>query len=81
VGLSYTTKLAPKRLVGQAMGLFFLSLSLGNIVAGLIAGEFDANNLAAMPGQYLHIVYFSVGVGAVLLILSRPVKRLMGAIQ
>jgi POT family proton-dependent oligopeptide transporter len=81
VGLSYTTKLAPKRLVGQAMGLFFLSLSLGNIVAGLIAGEFDANNLAAMPGQYLHIVYLTVGVGAVLLILSRPVKRLMGAIQ
>ncbi len=81
VGLSYTTKLAPKRLVGQAMGLFFLSLSLGNVVAGLIAGEFDANNLAAMPGQYLNIVYFSVGVGALLLILSRPVKRLMGAVE
>ncbi len=81
VGLSYTTKLAPKRLVGQAMGLFFLSLSLGNIMAGLIAGEFDPNNLGAMPGQYLHIVYFSVGVGALLLILSRPVKRLMGAVE
>jgi len=81
VGLSYTTKLAPKRLVGQAMGLFFLSLSLGNVVAGLIAGEFDPNNLAAMPGQYLHIVYFSVGVGALLLILSRPVKRLMGTVE
>jgi POT family proton-dependent oligopeptide transporter len=64
VGLSYTTKLAPKRLVGQCMGLFFLSLSLGNLVAGLIAGEFDSNNVAAMPGQYMHIVYFSVGLGA-----------------
>jgi POT family proton-dependent oligopeptide transporter len=81
VGLSYTTKLAPKRLVGQAMGLFFLSLSLGNLLAGLIAGEFDANNLAAMPGQYMLIVYFSVGLGAVLLALSRPVKRLMGDVQ
>ena len=81
VGLSYTTKLAPKRLVGQVMGLWFLSLSLGNLLAGLIAGEFDAGNLAAMPGQYLHIVFFSVGLGAVLLILSRPVKRLMGGVQ
>jgi POT family proton-dependent oligopeptide transporter len=81
VGLSYVTKLSPQRLVGQMMGMWFLSLSLGNLAAGLIAGEFDANNLAAMPGQYLHIVYFAVGLGAVLLILSRPVKRLMGDIE
>jgi POT family proton-dependent oligopeptide transporter len=81
VGLSYTTKLAPKRLVGQVMGLWFLSLSLGNLLAGLIAGGFDANNLAAMPGQYMLIVYFAVGLGAVLLVLSRPVKRLMGTIE
>jgi hypothetical protein len=26
----------------------------------------------------MHIVYFSVGLGAILLALSRPVKRLMG---
>jgi POT family proton-dependent oligopeptide transporter len=81
VGLSFYTKLTPKRFVGQMMGMWFLSLSLGNLVAGLIAGEFDANNVAAMPGQYMHIVYFSVGLGAVLLILSRPVKRLMGGLQ
>ena len=71
VGLSYVTKLAPKRFVGQMMGMWFLSLSLGNLAAGLIAGEFDANNVAAMPGQYMHIVYFAVGVGIVLLALSR----------
>jgi len=81
VGLSYYTKLSPKRFVGQMMGMWFLSLSLGNLLAGLIAGEFDVNNVAAMPGQYMHIVYFSVGLGAVLLILSRPVKKLMGDVQ
>jgi len=81
VGLSYVTKLAPKRFVGQLMGMFFLSLSLGNLIAGLIAGQFDASNVAAMPGQYMRIVYFSVGLGAVLLILSRPVKKLMGNVQ
>jgi len=81
VGLSYYTKLTPKRFVGQMMGMWFLAMSLGNLVAGLIAGEFDDRNVAAMPGQYMHIVYFSVGLGAVLLILSRPVKRLMGDVQ
>jgi POT family proton-dependent oligopeptide transporter len=81
VGLSYYTKLTPKRFVGQMMGMWFMAMSLGNLVAGLIAGEFDDNNVAAMPGQYMHIVYFSVGLGAVLLILSRPVKRLMGDVQ
>jgi proton-dependent oligopeptide transporter, POT family len=81
VGLSYYTKLTPKRFVGQMMGMWFLAMSLGNLVAGLIAGEFDANNVAAMPAQYMHIVYFSVGLGAVLLILSRPVKKLMGDVQ
>ena len=40
------------------MGIWFLSLSLGNLVAGLIAGEFNAKDVAAMPGQYMHIVYF-----------------------
>lgn len=81
VGLSYFTKLTPKRFAGQMMGIWFLSISLGNLAAGLIAGEFDANNLAAMPGQYLHIVYFTVGLGAALLLLSRPVKKLMGNVQ
>jgi POT family proton-dependent oligopeptide transporter len=81
VGLSYYTKLTPKRFVGQMMGMWFLSLSLGNLLAGLVAGQFDAANLAAMPGQYMRIVYFCVGLGTVLLILSRPVKKLMGNVQ
>jgi POT family proton-dependent oligopeptide transporter len=34
-----------------------------------------------MPGQYMHIVYFSVGLGTLLLVLSRPVKKLMGNVQ
>jgi POT family proton-dependent oligopeptide transporter len=81
VGLSYYTKLAPRRFVGQMMGMWFLATSLGELVAGLIAGEFDANNVAAMPGQYMHIVYFTVGVGAILLVISRPVKKLMGNVE
>ena len=81
VGLSYFTKLTPKRFVGQMMGMWFLAMSLGNLLAGLVAGTFEAANVNAMPGQYLHIVYYSVGLGAILLVLSHPVKKLMGDIE
>jgi proton-dependent oligopeptide transporter, POT family len=81
VGLSYSTKLAPKRFAGQIMGMWFLSLSLGNLLAGLVAGQFDAQNLAAMPGQYMELVYCMVGLGVLLLAISRPVKKLMGNIE
>ena len=81
VGLSYFTKLSPRRFVGQILGLYFLSLSLGNLLAGLIAGQFDDANVAAMPAQYLRIAYFSVGLGALLLATSKPVKSLMGGVR
>ena len=81
VGLSYYTKLTPKRFVGQMMGIWFLSISFGNLLAGRVAGEFDASNLAAMPGQYMKLVYFTAGLGVILLALSKPVKNLMGDID
>ena len=81
VGLSNITKLAPARYVGQMMGIWFLATSLGNLAAGLIAGEFDAENVAGMPGQYLHIVLFAFGVGLLTLAVSGPVKRWMGGVK
>jgi POT family proton-dependent oligopeptide transporter len=81
VGLSTVTKLAPARLVGQMMGVWFLGSSLGKLMAGLIAGTFDANNLAAMPGRFMDIVLFACGVGIVLLLISRPLARNMGGVR
>jgi POT family proton-dependent oligopeptide transporter len=81
VGLSATTKLAPKRFVGQMMGIWFLATSLGNLIAGQIAGDFDANNLQAFPSQYWQIVLTTGGTGIILLLFSRPIKKLMGGID
>ena len=78
VGLSSVTKLSPRRYVGQMMGAWFLSISLGSILAGLIAGEFRADALETMPGLYTQIVLTSVGAGLVLAIASVPLKRLIG---
>ncbi len=81
VGLSATTKLAPKRYVGQMMGIWFLGAALGNVVAGLIAGEFDAENINAMPAQYMQIVLTTGGAGLILLLFTRPIKKLMGGVD
>ena len=81
VGLSTVTKLAPARFVGQMMGVWFLASSLGKLTAGLIAGSFDPNNLAAMPGRFLFIVVYGVGVGVLLLLLSPRIVRWMGGVR
>ncbi|MGB5245707.1 MAG: peptide MFS transporter [Woeseia sp.] len=81
VGLSATTKLAPKRYVGQLMGIWFVSVALGNLIAGQIAGDFDADNIGAFPGQYLTIVLTTAGTGIILLLLTKPLKKLMGGVN
>ena len=81
VGLSVTTKLAPKRFVGQMMGMWFLATALGNLIAGQIAGEFDAENVAAYPDQYMSIVLTAGGAGVLMLLLSKPIKKLMSGVD
>jgi len=81
VGLSATTKLAPRRFVGQMMGLWFLATSLGNLIAGQLAGEFDPNNLQSFPAEYMSIVLTTGGTGIVLLIFTKPLKKLMSGID
>jgi POT family proton-dependent oligopeptide transporter len=78
VGLSSVSKLAPRRFVGQMMGVWFLGNSLGYIIAGLIAGEFNADAVDEMPAMYLQIVVTTVGAGLLLLACSPLLKRLMG---
>jgi POT family proton-dependent oligopeptide transporter len=81
VGLSSVTKLAPRRLVGQMMGAWFLAASLGNLLAGLIASGFKADAVEEMPGQYLQIVIVPVVAGVLLIVFARPIKRWMAGIQ
>lgn len=74
VALSAVSKLSPRRFSGQMMGVFVLTYSIGNIFAGLLAGKFDPNNVAEMPGLYAQISIFCVGVGIVLLLISMKSK-------
>jgi proton-dependent oligopeptide transporter, POT family len=77
VGLSSVSRLAPKRLVGQLMGTWFLGTSLGNLIAGLLAGNFSPENVHQMPNQYLQIVLTTAGTGLLLALGSRWMKKLL----
>ena len=77
VGLSAVTKLAPPRFVGQMMGMWFLATSLGNLMAGLFAGEMSGDNASQMPATFTGIAMQALIAGAVLLVFIRPMKRLL----
>lgn len=81
VGLSSVTKLAPRGLTGQMMGTWFLASSLGNLVAGLAAGELKSENLGGMPMQYLQMAILPLAAGVVLILAARPIKKWMAGIE
>ena len=78
VGLSTVTKLAPHRIVGQMMGVWFMSISLGNLMAGRVAGQFES-----MPPSdiFTMVAAITVGGGIVLALLIQPIKRLMSGVK
>src|SRR5256884_616926 len=75
VGLSVVTKLAPARIVGLMMGVFFLSNALGNKLAGWSAGFISTTPLPSLFGVTAAV---TLGAAVVMFVLIKPVRRLMG---
>jgi len=74
IALSAVSKLSPQRYMAQLMGLFVLTYSMGNIIAGLLAGGFDPENVSEMPSLFVMISTFVIGVGAVVLLVGMFTK-------
>src|SRR5262249_47588777 len=81
VGLSVTTKLAPTKLVGLMMGVWFLSISLGNYIGGLVAGNFDENATGALVKLFGIVAAITIGAGLLLAAMTPYIKRLMGRVR
>jgi POT family proton-dependent oligopeptide transporter len=81
VGLSSVTKLAPRKLVGQMMGIWFLATSLGNLIAGQLAGEFKQDSMAEWPELYMKITILPTIAGVLLIVCAKPIKRWMVGIK
>ncbi len=81
VGLSTMTKLAPARLLGLVMGIWFLAAALGNKLAGVLAGHFTSTNSTELVSFFLKQAMF-VGAATLALFALVPwVKRLMGNVR
>jgi POT family proton-dependent oligopeptide transporter len=77
VGLSSMTKLSPRKYVGQMMGIWFLATSVGNLIAGLVGGRVDPENLEQTPQLFTMTALFLFGAAVVLALLIKPIKRML----
>ena len=77
VGLSSMTKLAPRRFVGQMMGIWFLAASVGNLIAGLVGGSVDPEKLEQTPKLFTATTIALVISAIVLAVLAIPIARMM----
>jgi POT family proton-dependent oligopeptide transporter len=92
VGLSMVTKLAPARMTGLVMGAWFLSISCANFLAGRIseyAATIDEKQAEAAGGvpmanyypAYEFLLYYTLAVGGLYLLISKPLNRWMHGIK
>jgi proton-dependent oligopeptide transporter, POT family len=92
VGLSMITKLSIARVVGLMMGVWFLSISVAQYVAGMIAQVASVDtvggqvtNLKVSLGVYVDVFTliseWAIGLGVLLLLLSWPLKKWMHGVK
>ena len=78
VGLSLVTKLAPRRVIGLMMGVWFLSIAVGSIIAGKMAGFMESY---PMPKLFGSVGMVAVAASIILALLIRPIRKLMGGVH
>ena len=78
VGMSATTKLAPARVAGLMMGVWYLGISVGNFIGGRLASLYGSMPL---PNLFGAIGAVGIGAGIVMFALTPSIKRLMGEVN
>jgi POT family proton-dependent oligopeptide transporter len=78
VGLSAMTKLAPARVAGMMMGMFFVSISIGDYLAGTAASLYESMPLPTLFGVVACVAFAAAVAMAVLI---RPTERLMSGVK
>jgi POT family proton-dependent oligopeptide transporter len=78
VGLSVVTKLAPPRIVGLMMGVWFLSNALGNKLAGWVAEFMSSIPLTTLFGT---VAAVCLSAAVIVVLLVKPVRKLMGGVK
>ena len=72
------TKLAPARIGGLMMGVWFLATSVGNFIGGRVSSFYES---LALPSLFGAVAAFAIGAGVILFLFVKPIKRLMGRVN
>ncbi len=78
VGLSVMTKLAPPKIVGQIMGVWFLAASIGNYIGGELAGLFEELPLPQLFGS---VTAVNLAVAVLFIAITPIIKKQMGGVR
>ncbi len=84
IGLSMVTKLAPVRVVGLAMGGWFLSTAIGNSLSGIFAGHVSGEGgmtVASAQAGYTFGFWALLGAGGLLFLIAPLINRLMHGVK
>ncbi len=89
IGLSIMTKLAPMKLQGVMMGMWFLASAYGQYVAGLLGASIsEASEKAPLDEKlinytagYKQLAIYALIAGVVLIAISPLVRKLMGDVK
>jgi POT family proton-dependent oligopeptide transporter len=76
VGLSSMNKLAPKRLAGMVMGVWFLGTAIGNYCAGRAAQVTESQGISFL---FYSLIILALVLAAALFFVAPVIKRMMGA--
>ena len=74
VGLSAMSKLAPMRIAGLIMGVWYLSLSVGTYLAGMASSVYETMPLTTL---FTIVTASAFAAAAVLALLIRPMRRML----
>jgi POT family proton-dependent oligopeptide transporter len=89
IGLSMVTKLARPKEVGMAMGGWFLSIAMGNYMAGVIASiatggssaTETASSLLQYAGVFKQLFWLGLGIGVFYFLLAPLINKLMHGVK
>lgn len=84
IGLSMTTKLAPAKLTGLAMGGWFLSIAIGNNLSGIFASSVSGEGgmtVASAHAGYTFGFWALLGAGVLLFLIAPLIQRLMHGVK
>lgn len=82
VGLSYVSKLSPKKFLGLIFGLWFASSAIANIVGGQLGGLIDKITAAYSMSHFFGIfAVLPIVAGFILLLVSPILKKMMHGIR